>query len=328
MSSSAPRPGTLDPELATVADALTSGGPDVFTRVREQAQAELAEQLARAELPPVEAVDLSAPADPAVPVRLFRPQRRPSSLPVFLWIHGGGFTAGSAEALDPFCAEIASRLDIAVANIEYRLAPGTPFPGPLHDCYAALRYVYHAARSLGLDENRIAIGGASSGAALAAGTALLARDRREVPLVFQLLDVPLLDDRLSTESMAQFVDTPGFTRAGAAAAWTAYLGPDQRPGDPDVSPYAAATRATDLRGLPSTYLSTMELDPARDEGILYALRLLAARVSVEVHSFPGTFHGAEIFAPGAAVSRRAAEERLRALARGLSVDADRRVRLT
>ncbi len=184
MSSSAPRPGTLDPELATVADALTSGEPDVFTRVREQAQAELAEQLARAELPPVEAVDLSAPgysADPAVPVRLFRPQRRTPSPPVFLWIHGGGFAAGSAEALDPFCAEIASRLDIAVANIEYRLAPGTPFPGPLHDCYAALRCVYHAARSLGLDENRIAIGGASSGAALAAGTALLARDRGRFP---------------------------------------------------------------------------------------------------------------------------------------------------
>jgi acetyl esterase/lipase len=321
-------PPTLDPELVEVAGVLASRQPAAFARVREQALTQLAARLARDELPPVEAVDLSAPGDPPVPVRLFRPRRRPRELPVFVWIHGGGFTAGSAEALDSFCAEIAARLDIAVANVEYRLAPGTPFPGPFHDCRAALVHVYRQARQLGLDEARIGIGGASSGAALAAATALWARDEGQVPLAFQLLDVPILDDRLTTWSMLQFVDTPGFTRGGATAAWTAYLGPRLRPGDSDVSPYAAPARSADLAGLPSTYLATMELDPARDEGVLFALRLLAAGVSVELHSFPGAFHGSEIFAPFSAVSLRAAEERLRALARGLSVEPDRRVRLT
>ncbi|CAO5189543.1 Esterase/lipase [Frankia sp. AiPs1] len=311
-----------------MAEVLRSGRPDALARTREQAQEQLAARLPLDELPPVDAVDLMAPADFPVPVRLFRPRRRPSRLPVLVWIHGGGFRAGSAAALDPFCAQIAARLDIAVANVEYRLAPTTPFPGPFDDCCAALRHVYDRADHLGLDDRRIAIGGASSGAALAAASALWARDDGGIPLAFQLLDVPLLDDRLTSGSMTRFVDTPGFTRAGALAAWTAYLPPDQRPGDPDVSPFAAPARSADLAGLPSTYLATMELDPARDEGIQFALRLLAAGVSVELHSYPGAFHGAETFAPLSAVSLRAAEERLRALARGLRVEVDARVRLT
>ncbi len=327
MSASPSEPGlpTIDPELADVAGALLSHEKHVFALLRGEAQRALAAEVATAELPPVHSMDLLAPGEPQVPVRLWRPVARAAPVPVLVWIHGGGFTAGDAAALDPFCAEVASRLDIAVANVEYRLAPATPYPGPVEDCYAALRHVYRSARELGLDPERIAIGGASSGGALAAGTALLVRDKAEVPLVFQLLDVPMLDDRLATHSAVTYTNTPGFNRAGAASAWAAYLGPARRPGGDDVPPYAAPARAEELRGLPPTYLTTMELDPLRDEGIHYALRLLAAGVSVELHSFPSAFHGAETFAPFAAVSRRAAEERLRALARALSVETDDRV---
>lgn len=161
------------------------------------------------------------------------------------------------------------------------------------------------------------MGGQSAGGGLAAGTVLKARDEGVVPVAFQFLEIPELDDRLATVSMTNFVDTPLWHRPNAILSWKYYLGGSYSgPEDPDVSIYAAPSRATDLTGLPPTYLSTMELDPLRDEGIEYALRLLQAGVSVELHSFPGTFHGSALVAT-AAVSERGAAEALTALRRGL-----------
>ncbi|WP_072806087.1 alpha/beta hydrolase [Rhodococcoides yunnanense] len=315
----------IDPELARVAQDLHHARPQTFAAIRTAAERQLADAAARRTLPPVVGVDLVTPE--GVPIRLYRRPRPKGPVPVFVWIHGGGFTAGSAGAANRFCADVAARLDIAVANVEYRLAPAHPFPEPLDDCYSALTHLAASADAFGLDSDRFGVGGASSGGALAASTVLLARDKGEVAVAFQLLDVPMLDDRLATRSAIDFTDTPGFTSAGGLAAWTAYLGPHQRPGDPDVTYYAAPARASDLSGLPRTYVATAELDPLRDEAIEYAARLSAAGVGVEVHSFPGTFHGSEMFAPFAAISLRAAEERLRAVAAGLAVPADDRVRL-
>ena len=151
-------------------------------------------------------------------------------------------------------------------------------------------------------------------AALAAGTALLARDRGFPALRFQLLEIPELDDRLDTPSMLAFQDTPLWNRPNALWSWRHYLGPHHAG---EVSPYAAPARAADLSGLPPAYVSTMEFDPLRDEGILYALRLLQAGVQVELHSYPGTFHGSGLMAD-AAVSKRGAREALEALARALA----------
>ena len=229
----------------------------------------------------------------------------------------GGFAIGTAESSDLFCVEVARELGFAVANVEYRLAPETPFPGPVNDCYAALLYIHAHAEKLGVDPSRIAVGGQSAGGGLAAGTVLKARDEGVVPVAFQFLDIPALDDRLATVSMTNFVDTPLWHRPNAILSWKYYLGESYSgPEHPDVSIYAAPSRATDLTGLPPTYLSTMELDPLRDEGIEYALRLLQAGVSVELHSFPGTFHGSTLVAT-AAVSERGAAEALTALRRGL-----------
>jgi acetyl esterase/lipase len=132
---------------------------------------------------------------------------------------------------------------------------------------------------------------------------------------FQFLGIPELDHRLDTTSMRTFVDTPMWHRGNAIKSWEMYLG--EHDGS-DVSPYASPALASDLSGLPPTYLTTMEFDPLRDEGILFALRLLEAGVSVELHSFPGTFHGSAVM-PTAAVSRRANAELLVALRRGLSI---------
>jgi acetyl esterase len=133
----------------------------------------------------------------------------------------------------------------------------------------------------------------------------MARDRGGPRLCFQMLHIPELDDRLETPSMRAFTDTPLWNRPLAEESWKHYLG-EGVTGD-DVSPYAAPSRAGDLSGLPPTYISTAEMDPLRDEGILYGLRLLQAGVSVELHQFPGTFHGSSLVAT-AAVSRRGREE--------------------
>ena len=138
----------------------------------------------------------------------------------------------------------------------------------------------------------MAVLGASAGGGLAAATALLARDLGGPPLCFQMLHIPELDDRLETPSMRAFVDSPLWNRPLAVKSWQAYLG--DLSGSADVPAYAAPARATDLSGLPPAYISTAENDPLRDEGIIYALRLLQAGVSVELHQFPGTFHGSAL----------------------------------
>jgi acetyl esterase len=201
--------------------------------------------------------------------------------------------------------------------VEYRLAPEHPFPAGLHDCYSALVFLAGAADELGVDTERLALLGASAGGGLAAATALLARDLGGPPLCFQMLHIPELDDRLETPSMRTFVDSPLWTRPLAAVSWEAYLGAGAHSGD--VSAYAAPARAADLSGLPPAYISTAENDPLRDEGILYALGLLQAGVSVELHQFPGTFHGSALVA-SAAITKRAQRESTVALRRALGVD--------
>jgi len=298
----------IDPELRETARAVLAGGPTEWGRRRAAAEALLAAELAALPRSHREVLVVGG-----VRVHLFRPPVD-GPLPVLLFAHGGGFTAGSAADLDRFCADIAARVDVAVANVDYRLVP---YPGPVDDCAAVLRHLHRHTAELGLDPDRIAVGGSSSGAAVAASTVL--RSRRHLPIAFQLLDVPALDDRLDTDSGRRSTATPGLTRAGMRAAWAAYL-------HGAASGDAVPARTHDLAGLPPTYVATAQLDPLRDEGIAYAQRLMAAGIRVELHCLPGTFHGSEVVAPTAAVSRRAAELRLRALAAGLGVAVDDRVR--
>jgi acetyl esterase/lipase len=202
-------------------------------------------------------------------------------------------------------------------SVEYRLAPEHPFPAGVEDCYAALRWLADNAGALGADPGRLAVAGTSAGGGLAAAVALMARDRGGPALRLQVLSIPELDDRLQTPSMTTFIDTPLWNRPNAVLSWSFYLGreADAAPGD-DVSPYAAPARATDLRGLPPAYVATAELDPLRDEGIAYASALMHAGVPVELHQFPGTFHGSALVST-ASVSCRQQAELLDALRRGV-----------
>ena len=235
--------------------------------------------------------------------------------PALLDIHGGGFVVGSIAMEHGMAVQVARDLDAVVVVVEYRLAPEHPFPAGLEDCYAALCWMRDAASTMGIDTDRIGVGGQSAGGGLTAATVLLARDRGGPGVCFQFLGIPELDHRLETVSMRTFVDTPMWHRANAELSWQYYLGPDVS----EVSPYASPAIATDLSGLPPAYVTTMEFDPLRDEGITYALRLMEAGVSVELHTFPGTFHGSAAVTT-AAVSRRAHHELLTVLRRGLRVD--------
>jgi acetyl esterase len=253
---------------------------------------------------------------PDVKVRVYSPSGR-TAVPGLLDIHGGGFVVGDIEMEHAVASRLASMLGIVVVAVEYRLAPENPFPAGLEDCYSVLEWMVAEHEELGIDPARVGVYGQSAGGGLAAALCLLVRDRGGPQLCFQFLGIPELDDRLETPSMKAFVDTPVWHRPNAVMSWRYYLGDEAEGVREEVSQYAAPARATDLSGLPPAYVSTMEFDPLRDEGIIYALRLMQAGVTVELHSYPGTFHGSSaIFA--AQVSRRSAVEMFEALKRGLS----------
>lgn len=257
---------------------------------------------------------------PPVSIRLLRPASAVGvALPVLVAMHGGGFVLGRASDFDYLCVEVVRRLGIAVASVDYRLAPETPYPGPLDDCVAALRYVHDAADSIGVDPDRIAVGGSSAGGGLAAGLALRARDEGGPRIAFQLLLSPAVDDRMSTPSMTDLIDPPVLAGPTRGLVWHHYLGADYS-GEmtPGVPAYAVPARADDLAGLPPAYVSVMEVDPLRDSNIDYALRMLQAGVRVELHVHPGAFHGSVELVPSASSSARILDGLIDALGRGLA----------
>lgn len=306
----------FDPELAPVVPTLPVSDFDDVVAARKMMDDLVGEMNAGVDVSDLLVEDRMIPgpsADLEVPVRVYRPRQRSGLLPAVLHIHGGGFAVGNIDSEHASAAQTA-RAGAVVVSVEYRLAPEDPFPAGVEDCYSALQWLHESHADLGVDIDRIAVFGNSAGGGLAAAVALLARDRQGPRLCFQFLGIPELDDRLDTVSMKTFTDTPLWSRPKAVDSWRHYLGPD--PGE--VSPYAAPARATDLSGLPPAFISTMEFDPLRDEGIIYGLRLLQAGVSVEMHQYPGTFHGSSLVAT-AAVSRRQAAEAADVLRRALGI---------
>jgi acetyl esterase/lipase len=257
---------------------------------------------------------------PEVAIRIYRPENLSGNTAGLLYIHGGGFVVGDLDSEHAGPVSVCRELGIVVVSTDYRKAPEDPYPAGLEDCYASLQWFHDNAASLQVDNSRIGVRGGSAGGGLAAGLVLLSRDRGGPDLCFQYLGIPELDDRLQTVSMREFTDTPLWHRPNAVLSWKFYLGNNYTPGGDDVPYTAAPARASvdDLRGLPPAYVSTMEFDPLRDEGIEYALKLLQAGVNVELHSYPGTFHGSELVVD-AAVSQRGVGEGLEALRRGLKL---------
>lgn len=251
---------------------------------------------------------------PDVSLHVYRPRDTRGLLGCIYHIHGGGYVGGAAKELEFVHRPLAAALNCVIVSVDYRLAPETVFPGAIEDCYAGLTWTVANADDLGIDVARIGVMGESAGGGLAAALALMSRDRGGPALAFQHLTYPMIDDRTGLGEphahAGEFIWTPHNNRFG----WTALLG--QEPGGDSVSPYAAAARATNLAGLPPTFIMTGALDLFVDEDITYARRLIAAGVPTELHVHPGAFHGFDLL-PGAGVADRAQAMRIEALRRAL-----------
>ncbi len=249
-------------------------------------------------------------------VRVYRPSAAGAGSPALYWMHGGGMILGNVSMDDAICASYATAAGAIVASVEYRLAPDFPFPTPLDDCYSGLAWLFGMTAELGIDPTRIAIGGASAGAGLAAGLALMARDRGDIRPCFQVLRYPMIDDRNNTPSSHAIEDQRVWNRSANQIAWSAYLAGGA--GGSDVSTYAAPARATDLAGLPPALVTVGDLDLFLDEDIAYAQALLGAGVPTELHVYPGSFHGSDVMVPHADASQRWRRDEVAALIRAFA----------
>ncbi len=296
----------MDPELEPFLPLLPRA--KLSDPVAERANfAALAASVSGPDVTDMDVEDRTVGADPAVPVRIYRPYGARGAI---VWLHGGGWVMGDVDTEHPSAARLASASGATVISVGYRLAPEHPFPAAFDDAYAVLTWASEHAAELGAEADRIAVGGHSAGGGLAAGLALRARDEQGPPIRFQLLNQPGLDDRQVTSSSRNFMDTPWMNRDTVAAAWKHYLAGQA------ATPYAAPARATDLSGLPPAYVASAELCPNRDEDIDYALRLLQSGVSVELHQWAGTFHGSQAIL-SAEISQRQFTELGGALRRAL-----------
>ncbi|MDG9724377.1 alpha/beta hydrolase [Streptomyces sp. DH41] len=237
---------------------------------------------------------------------LSRPHRTGPGPGIYV-IHGGGMITGDRfGGIDTFLPYVFEH-DAVLVAVEYRLAPEFPDPYPVEDCFAGLTWTFDNAADLGIDPRRLLIAGGSAGGGLAAGTTLLARDRRLPPLLGQMLMCPMLDDRNETVSSRQIDGIGVWDRGTNLMGWTFLLG--ERRGTDDVSVYAAPARATDLTGLPPAYIDCGSAEVFRDEDVAYASRIWEAGGSAELHVWSGGFHGFVGFAPHAAISQAASAAR-------------------
>jgi acetyl esterase/lipase len=210
--------------------------------------------------------------------------------PAIVHMHGGGFVTGAAAWFVPGLQRVAQEHDCIVVTVDYRLAPETRFPGSLDDNYAALKWVYDLAPSLGVDRTRIAVMGESAGGGHAAMLAIAARDRGEVPLAFQLLIYPMLDDRTgSTHRLPAYLGAYVWVPESNRFGWTSLLGVPA--GSRVVPAGAVPARTQNLAGLAPAFIGVGSIDLFAPEDIEYARRLLEAGVPTELLVVPGAYHG-------------------------------------
>ncbi|WP_226346925.1 alpha/beta hydrolase [Agilicoccus flavus] len=230
--------------------------------------------------------------DPDVPAYVYDPPGRTRRSGALLWIHGGGMIGGAPWMDHGLCTRIARELGVLVLSVDYRLAPEHPFPAGPEDCYTALAWLHDRADDLGLDRDRIAVGGASAGGGLAAIVAQMAHDRG-LPVAFQALVYPMLDDRTVLTDRGEDVGRLVWTPEKNRDAWRWFHGRDATL--EEGLAYASAARRQDLRGLPPAWIGVGSIDLFHAEDVEYARRLQDAGVDVELLVVEGMPHAADVF---------------------------------
>ncbi|WP_199510723.1 alpha/beta hydrolase [Nucisporomicrobium flavum] len=305
----------LDPELA----ALLAGMPLVprldagmLAQIRPFASAPI-EPLLDGRAVERRELTIPGPDGAALPLTILRPADRTAAAPCVYWIHGGGMVMGDRYSQIDIPLEWLDRFGAVVVSVDYRLAPESSGTALVDDCYRGLTWVAEHAGELGIDPARLVVAGASAGGGLAAGVALMARDRGGPAIAAQVLIGPMLDHRNDTVSSRQFSGGPGvWTRDMNEFGWRSVLG--ERAGGP-VSPYVSPALADDLSGLPPTYVDAGSAEVFRHEDAGYATRIWAAGGRAELHVWAGGFHGFDALFPQASLSVAARRTRTDWLAR-------------
>lgn len=294
----------FDPELRAALAVIGGVFPPTVTRelipfMRRSYASPPREELLDGRDVGVEEIEIPVPGA-TLGASIVRPSSGTAGAGILL-LHSGGMMFGDRFSGADHALGWVEDFGVALLTVDYRLAPEHPDPVPFEDCYASLRWFAAHAGEFGVHADRIVVGGASAGGGLAAAVALASRDRGGPRLLGQLLDYPMLDDRGLTPSTRAFDGVGVWDRVSNETGWRALLG--ERAGGPDVSEYAAPARASDLRGLPATFIDVGSAEIFRDEAVDYARRLWAAGVDAELHVWPGAFHACDIFAPHTTVAR-------------------------
>src|SRR5262245_9039763 len=311
----------VDPELVAFLDLIPSTPLTAESLATNRARtAAMVASLSVPDYPNVTVRERHVPGSPGAPdvrIFLYQPTQTTQSTAGLLWLHGGGYVGGNVDLEDVRARALAAELGCVLLSVDYRLAPETPFPGSVEDCYAALRWLHANAGELGVDTTRLAAGGGSAGGGLAAALALLARDRGEIPLVFQVLISAMVVDRTVTlEGPHPYTRASVWSRRSNRFCWTALLG--QEPGSAGISPYAAAARAENVEHLPAAFIAVGALDLFVEENMEYARRLIHAGVPTELHVYPGAYHGFQLV-PSAWMTQAAARDQISAIRRALKL---------
>ncbi len=293
--------GTID-EAMVLASRKRGGGPPVPPR--------------HADIPVEE--KLIAGANGAPQVKLFIINAKPgASRPGIVHTHGGGYILGTAATDVRRLQEMARELDAVIVSVEYRLAPETTFEGSIEDNYAGLQWMYASAAELGLDRSRIAVTGESAGGGHAALLAITARDRGEIPIVFQALVYPMLDDRTGgVVKLPGHIATVGWSASENQYGWKAFLG--QQPGTATVPARAVPARTPNLAGLPPAFIQVGGVDLFVSEDIDYARRLNEAGVPTELQVIPGAYHGFDQLSADSPQARQFTRAKIDALRRAFA----------
>ncbi|HYM33484.1 MAG TPA: alpha/beta hydrolase [Candidatus Cybelea sp.] len=310
----------LDPQSQWVLDLVKqSGRPSLDSLSPPQARAQFDETIIAldAKPAPMAAVEDKAAPGPhgPIPIRVYTPQGLGAgAAPLLVYVHGGGWVIGGLKSYDALCRALAAKSGCKVASVDYRLAPEHKFPAAVDDAWAALQWIAANAAPLGVDPQRIALGGDSAGGNLTAVLSHLAREAGGPKLAFQLLIYPSTDMRGGTESHRALSD--GYLLTTPLIQWfvSHYLRSDADAADPRASP--GLTR--NLENLPPALVITAGFDPLRDEGIDYAKRLMAAGVRTTLSHYPGMLHGFLNMSGALDEAKRAVNEAASALAAALS----------
>lgn len=309
----------LDPEATVPLDGLLQALPGGFNAIADinARRATVAGIMATVEVPKDPNVEITEHIAPGpageIKVRVYSPKNVAAPRPALVYIHGGGMILGSIDGEQGNAQMMCDQLGMTIASVDYRKAPEDPHPAATLDCFAAAKWVFANATSLGIDVNKIGIYGGSAGGGLTISVALKARDEGGPNFKFMVPIYPMIDHRNESHSSKLITDVGIWDRAGSIEAWSWYLGgqkPDQ---------HSSPAIATNLKGLPPAYIDVGEMDMFCDEDLDFVKRLGEADVRVEFHLWPGVYHGAEIFAPDAPISKNIVATRLAGIKRLLEL---------